>query len=63
MAQRRQAHRDRVNEDNLVARARELAHQVGLGVWMVIPPVFTAKANYRLVTQHSLGQDSQDFTG
>ena len=57
--ERRQPHRDRVDEDDFVAGARELAHQVGLGVWMVIPPVFTAKADYRAIEQH----DFRDFTG
>src|SRR4026209_710560 len=29
---------------------------------MVIPPIFTAKANYRSIAQHAL-QELQDFTG
>src|SRR3954451_18195824 len=45
MAQRRQAHRDRVDEDYFVPRARKLTHEVGFRVWMVIPPVFTTKAD------------------
>ena len=44
-----QAHRDRVNKDHLVTRACKLAHQVGLGMRVVIPPVFTAKADYRTI--------------
>ena len=46
VAQRRQAHRDRVDEDDFVSGAREQAHEVGFRVRVVIPPVFTAKADY-----------------
>ena len=55
-----QAHRDRVDEDDFVAGARELAHQMGLGVRMVIPPVFAAKADYRSITQHRIPKILQD---
>ena len=59
MAQVRQAHRNRVDEDNFVSRARELPHEVGLGMRVVIPPVFAAKADYRTIAQ----QDCLDSTG
>ena len=59
MAQARQAHRNRVDEDDFVSRTRELAHEVGLGMRVVIPPVLAAKANDRTIGQ----QDIQDITG
>jgi hypothetical protein len=47
-----QTHRDRINKDHLVSRTCKLAHEVSLGVRMVIPPIFTAKADYRAIDQH-----------
>src|SRR5690348_984242 len=54
MGQPGQAHRDRVNKDHLIAGARELAHQVSLGMRVVIPPIFTTKADYRSIPQHRI---------
>ena len=60
VGQPRQAHRARINEDHLVPRAGKLAHQVGFGVRVVIPPVFTAKADYRTIKQHA--ENVRQFT-
>ena len=57
MTETGQAHRDRIDEDDLVSGARKLAHQVSFGVRVVIPPVFATKTNDRTVQQHA----SQDF--
>src|SRR5262249_46893045 len=54
VSQSGQAHRDRVNEDDFVAGARELAHEMGFGMRVVIPPIFTAKADYRAIPEHRI---------
>src|ERR1700674_45960 len=50
--ERRQPHGNRVDENHPVAGAREPAHQVILRMRVVIPPVFAAKTDDRLVAQH-----------
>ena len=41
-----------IHEDDAITRARQPAHDVVLRVLMVIPPVFAAKADYGLVSNH-----------
>jgi hypothetical protein len=52
VSQRRQTHRDRVNEDDLVSRTGESPHEVVLRMRVMVPPVLAAEADYRAISQH-----------
>ena len=52
MSKARQSHRNRIDKDDFVARYGKLPHEVSFRVGMVIPPVFSPKADYRTVAQH-----------
>ena len=57
---RRQSHRDRVDEDNLVPGPRKPTHQMVLRMRMVIPPILAAETDDGFVCEHSFCRGNND---